>query len=73
MTKPLGRRTFLKTASAAAGGVAFASLGCVGSATDRLRSGLTGRLIFRDDEAYDAARHIWNGAINRRHGRSRDA
>ena len=66
MTKPLGRRTFLKTASAATGGVVFASLGCVGDSTDRLRSGLKGRLILREDEVYDAARRIWNGSIDRR-------
>ena len=36
------------------------------SATDRLRSDFTGGLIWPGEEGYDAARAVWNGAIDRR-------
>ena len=36
------------------------------SATDRLRTDFRGQLILPGDEPYDAARAVWNGAIDRR-------
>ncbi len=36
------------------------------SAADRLRSGFRGQLIWPGDDGYDAARRVWNGAIDRR-------
>jgi FAD/FMN-containing dehydrogenase len=36
------------------------------SAVDRLRTGFRGELISPEDERYDAARQVWNGAIDRR-------
>ena len=36
------------------------------SATDRLRTGFRGQLISPGDDGYDAARRVWNGAIDRR-------
>src|SRR5262249_46570028 len=36
------------------------------SATDRLRAGFHGELISPGDDGYEAARRVWNGAIDRR-------
>ena len=36
------------------------------SATDRLRADFGGQLISPGDDGYDAARRVWNGAIDRR-------
>ena len=36
------------------------------SAADRLRADFRGQLILPGDEGYDAARAVWNGAIDRR-------
>ena len=36
------------------------------SAADRLRTDFRGLLILPGDEGYDAARAVWNGAIDRR-------
>ena len=36
------------------------------SATDRLRTDFRGQLISPGDDGYDAARRVWNGAIDRR-------
>src|SRR6516162_5574715 len=36
------------------------------SATDRLRNDLHGELISPGGDGYDAARKVWNGAIDRR-------
>ena len=36
------------------------------SATDRLRADFRGELISPEDDGYDAARAVWNGAIDRR-------
>ncbi len=36
------------------------------SATDRLRNGFHGELISPGEDGYDAARQVWNGAIDRR-------
>lgn len=35
------------------------------SATDRLHTDFRGQLIWPGDEEYDAARRVWNGAIDR--------
>ena len=40
-----------------------------GSATDRLYTEFRGQLISPGDDEYDAARRVWNGAIDRRRGR----
>jgi FAD/FMN-containing dehydrogenase len=37
-----------------------------GSATDQLRTGFRGELIWPADREYDTARTVWNGAIDRR-------
>ena len=37
-----------------------------GSATDRLYTEFRGQLISPGDDEYDAARRVWNGAIDRR-------
>ena len=36
------------------------------AATDRLRTGFEGELIWPGDDGYDAARTVWNAAIDRR-------
>ena len=36
------------------------------SATDRLHTQFRGQLIWPGDDEYDAARQVWNGAIDRR-------
>src|SRR6516165_5806261 len=36
------------------------------SAADRLRADFRGQLILPGDDGYDAARAVWNGAIDRR-------
>jgi FAD/FMN-containing dehydrogenase len=37
-----------------------------GAATEELKPRLHGGLIFAEDEGYDEARRIWNGAIDKR-------
>ena len=36
------------------------------SSTDSLRSSLRGRLLLPTDDGYEAARHVWNGMIDKR-------
>lgn len=70
------RRTFLKSSGALASS-AFGIVACKArvsetsgaiseTAVRQLQTELGGRLVLPDDEDYEAARHIWNGLIDKR-------
>src|SRR5215204_6980058 len=46
----------------------FASPGLSVEAQATLRRGLAGPLVTRDEADYEAARHVWNGSIDRHPG-----